>query len=339
MATGLEILIDIHRVANQLSVRDADGFSSRDYEREGNYSLKVIISEFGSWNQAKKHVGLETMQSTRRVSDADLLGDLRRVAKQLGTSRITVEQYSDKGRYGEATIRQRFGNWVTALQKSGLDTETPSPHYTYSEDALLDDLRHIAKSMKKDTVTQGDYRTNRGPKMASAQTIKARFDTWNKALKRAGLRPNSPGGYPRHTREEAARALVGVILRAGPRPTMAEYASNKPSEAPNASSVMRALSARGWDEAINRANEYMKTGSLPAGGPRTPRKPNEALKKEIWERAKGRCENPGCPSEYPTIPRGFFHFDHKKSWGNGGETILENMQLLCRSCNLAKGSE
>ncbi len=32
------------------------------------------------------------------------------------------------------------------------------------------------------------------------------------------------------------------------------------------------------------------------------------------------------------------HFDHIKPWSKGGETVLENLQILCEHHNLAKGN-
>ena len=34
-----------------------------------------------------------------------------------------------------------------------------------------------------------------------------------------------------------------------------------------------------------------------------------------------------------------FHGDHKVPWSKGGETILNNGQALCVSCNLKKGDK
>ncbi len=28
--------------------------------------------------------------------------------------------------------------------------------------------------------------------------------------------------------------------------------------------------------------------------------------------------------------------DHVKPWNNGGETVLENLQILCQACNVGK---
>ncbi len=50
----------------------------------------------------------------------------------------------------------------------------------------------------------------------------------------------------------------------------------------------------------------------------------------VWQRDGGRCRNCGSRSD--------LHFDHviPRSWG--GSSTAENMQLLCRRCNLRKGA-
>ena len=32
------------------------------------------------------------------------------------------------------------------------------------------------------------------------------------------------------------------------------------------------------------------------------------------------------------------HVDHIKPWANGGETVLENLQILCAKCNIGKSN-
>ncbi|SRR5258708_18522761 len=54
------------------------------------------------------------------------------------------------------------------------------------------------------------------------------------------------------------------------------------------------------------------------------------VKKAVWERDGGRCVKCGSQSE--------MHFDHIIPRSKGGSTTVENLQLLCKSHNLAKGS-
>ncbi len=50
----------------------------------------------------------------------------------------------------------------------------------------------------------------------------------------------------------------------------------------------------------------------------------------VWQRDGGRCRNCRSGSD--------LHFDHviPRSWG--GSSTAENVQLLCRRCNLRKGA-
>ncbi len=50
----------------------------------------------------------------------------------------------------------------------------------------------------------------------------------------------------------------------------------------------------------------------------------------VWQRDGGTCRNCGSRSD--------LHFDHviPRSWG--GSSTAENVQLLCRRCNLRKGA-
>jgi 5-methylcytosine-specific restriction endonuclease McrA len=50
----------------------------------------------------------------------------------------------------------------------------------------------------------------------------------------------------------------------------------------------------------------------------------------VWQRDGGKCRNCGSRQQ--------LHFDHiiPQSWG--GSSTVENIQLLCQTCNLKKGA-
>ena len=50
----------------------------------------------------------------------------------------------------------------------------------------------------------------------------------------------------------------------------------------------------------------------------------------VWQRDGGKCRNCGSTKD--------LHFDHviPRSWG--GASTVENVQVLCRDCNLKKGA-
>ncbi len=54
-----------------------------------------------------------------------------------------------------------------------------------------------------------------------------------------------------------------------------------------------------------------------------------ALRWEVWERDDFRCQHCGA--------RRFLEVDHIIPESRGGEMVVENLQTLCRPCNLKKG--
>ena len=67
----------------------------------------------------------------------------------------------------------------------------------------------------------------------------------------------------------------------------------------------------------------------------TKREPSARLKVQVLMRDGNRCRLCGveCNDGLHNI-----HFDHIIPWSKGGETTLENLQVLCNDCNLAKGN-
>lgn len=60
----------------------------------------------------------------------------------------------------------------------------------------------------------------------------------------------------------------------------------------------------------------------------------KAMKTEVRERARGRCEK--CGKKYePQL----MEVDHITPYSIGGTSTLDNLQLLCRICNSKKGAQ
>lgn len=55
-----------------------------------------------------------------RVTDAELLGDLRSVAEQLGRESVPQKTYRQQGKYDDTTLIGHFGSWNAALRAAGL---------------------------------------------------------------------------------------------------------------------------------------------------------------------------------------------------------------------------
>lgn len=60
----------------------------------------------------------------------------------------------------------------------------------------------------------------------------------------------------------------------------------------------------------------------------------EDIKLAVWERQKHRCLLCGKEFDFE-----FMEGDHITPWREGGRTVVENCQMLCRECNRRKGSK
>lgn len=58
------------------------------------------------------------------------------------------------------------------------------------------------------------------------------------------------------------------------------------------------------------------------------------IKMEVWEKQGHIC--PLCNNEFDFE---FMEGDHIKPWREGGRTVIENCQMLCRECNRKKGAK
>src|ERR1700744_9558 len=76
--------------------------------------------------------------------------------------------------------------------------------------------------------------------------------------------------------------------------------------------------------------------TLPNRGPRFATTDQRTI---VWRKSGGRCAHCGrkCVRSYKVLPnRG--EIDHIVPWSWGGQTTLNNLQLLCHTCNMAKGA-
>lgn len=61
-------------------------------------------------------------------------------------------------------------------------------------------------------------------------------------------------------------------------------------------------------------------------------------KMEVWNRAKGICQNPYCKLNL-NVNAKLIEFDHIKPFVLHGSNNADNVQLLCRPCNREKGDK
>lgn len=113
------------------------------------------------------------------IPRADLLGEIKKVAEELGKV-PTVREIDREGEFSTATYYREFESWNSALETAGFD---PNHHYDVSRDELLDAIRDLASDLgrpptRTEMVTYGRF---------SGTPFYREFDGWNDALNSAGF--------------------------------------------------------------------------------------------------------------------------------------------------------
>ena len=90
-----ELISDLRRVANELKT---DYVSRSVYEKYGKFSATPFISNFGTWILTLKEAGLRTDRNKteyKKISDTDLLDNVKYVAEYLSKNAITTSEYKE----------------------------------------------------------------------------------------------------------------------------------------------------------------------------------------------------------------------------------------------------
>lgn len=206
---------------------------------------------------------------------------------------------------------------------------------------LLDDLKRVANSIQQNKISYRQYESN-GGKYTSG-TISLRFGGWNNALQKAGLELVH---HRNVSKEELFKNIQKVWIQLGRQPVFRDF--KKPLSTFSSSTYESAFGSFrnamvAFVEFINSDSESDKEIEENISGNnlkneivykhKTKRLPSERLKVQVLMRDGNKCRLCGIILTGENI-----HFDHIIPWSKGGETTLENLQILCAKHNLAKGN-
>lgn len=288
--------------------------------------------------QRQSTMRFELPPDNRNRPDAELLDDLRRVARELNGDSVRRDDYEKTGRFNPQTLVNRFGTWNAALLRAGLRVVK---RQAIPEQELLDDLKRAAQLAGPGPLTQTLYDVHGA---FSHEPVVRRFGSWSKALAAAGLDANH---LPKEAvPEQLFSNLERVWEHVGRAPTRADM--RPPVSLFGSSPYVRRNG--GWRAALEAfvaaANEpppnstddksdRTQEGPTPNRAVhRTGRNVGWRLRFLALRRDRFRCRSCGAAAESTTL-----HVDHVVPWSRGGETVLENLQALCEKCNVGKGTE
>ena len=179
----------------------------------------------------------------------------------------------------------------------------------------------------------------------------ARFGSWNKAKEKAGLKITKKAD---NSTEDLFNNILELWTLFGRQPKLGEVISPN-SKYHGATYARRFGSWRGALEAfveyINNEedvyneketnSELIPITTAKKSKPkkivkpkRTTRNMNLRLRFTILQRDNFSCNKCGrSPAKDPSV---VLHVDHIIPWSKGGETEIENLETLCKNCNLGK---
>jgi hypothetical protein len=142
--------------------------------------------------------------SGQPVGDTELLADLERVAKILGSSNVSMPKYTEHGQYDESTIRRRFDSWNNALLKAGLSI---SNEVNISDERLFENILTLWQYFGRQPRRR---ELQKPPSTISQSPYIRRFGSWTAALEAfAGYANAGSVESPINTENNASQSRTG----------------------------------------------------------------------------------------------------------------------------------
>ena len=105
------LLADLRKTAKKLCKKHV-GYD--EYDKDGKYCSLVLYRRFGGWNAALIKAGLK-VKKVWRISNDELLENLKRVWDTLGRQPSSLEMLKPLSRYRRKVYERHFGSWHGAL--------------------------------------------------------------------------------------------------------------------------------------------------------------------------------------------------------------------------------
>jgi hypothetical protein len=174
-----ELIKDLLNVAQKLN---KNYVSRSEYVKHGKYSAQPYLTKFHTWLNALESSGLNTVRDAsefRKISDEELIEDVKCVSEKLRKRTITTTEYQRYGNFRIQTILSRFKNWEEILNISNL--ESTGFIKSISDNELLTEIEKIWIQLGRQPTTT-DVRN--GVSIYSLNSYARHFGSWRKALEK-----------------------------------------------------------------------------------------------------------------------------------------------------------
>ena len=298
------------------------------------------------------------------TSDKELLENLKTVWKKLKRLPSKDEMKKPLSQFSVGPYQKRFGSWYKALQlfaeKQGIPDSQLPPKHVVSKEELLENLRTVREKLGRQPRT---HEMKKPLSLFSVGSYYKQFGSWNKALQLIAKKQSIPlSQLPPKINiavEELLENLKTVWETLGRQPRYKEM--KKPLSLHSRDAYRKRFGS--WNKALKRFIAWVnsdnddsmletesvtknisdravtpvaETPTATSVSHKTKRNISERMRFHILMRDGFACR--ACGKSPATQLGVELHVDHIIPWSKGGETTADNLQTLCKQCNLGKGN-
>ena len=290
-------------------------------------------------------------------SDEAFINEIRRVSR-IVEKPLTRIKFNKNSKYSASTLEKRFGSWINALKKAGLDSsyivqitnKKNSSNKIISEEEIINELKRVSKILGKTCFSPTEFALH--SKM-SRSIFSRKFGSFNKIMNELGFK--SPLQSRRYTDEECFENLLNVWTHYGRQPTYAEMKKEPSIVGPKAYVVRWGSWTKALLAFIEKVNSdiseqpKIEAETLKADNseslttmkenvlPEDRRGISVGLRFNIFKRDRYKCVICGrSPANIFGIE---LHADHIIPFSKGGKTREDSLRTLCNECNIGKSNK
>ncbi len=119
----------------------------------------------------------EFQEYHRKVSNDELIEDLKETASKIQSSSLSMQEYDNYGQFSSSVVCRRFGTWNKALDIAGLSYRNKM----FSNEELFENIEHVWIKLGKQP-TRRDMDNPTLSNISSGAYLR-RFSKWSNALK------------------------------------------------------------------------------------------------------------------------------------------------------------
>lgn len=195
----------LHELQRVAKLMPGGALTRRAFTKVARVSGATVQRYFGSWRAALEAAGLADrysggkvtarmkQQTTKHLTNVELLDELKRAAKDAGTVQLTQDIFRDRSVIHPTTICRRFGSWRRALKDAGLSSSPLAKRY--SDEECFDNLVKLWTHYGRTPVGR---EADIPPSIVGKKAYLVRWGTWRRALRAfvdcANSTDKRPGG-------------------------------------------------------------------------------------------------------------------------------------------------